>query len=62
MVLFEKKTLNVGDLSFCYAELGHVNASNVSLLLLHGFSNDKYSWGPYAVVGYIRNSYNRLHV
>ena len=40
------KYITVEGLSICYGEKGHRKKGSVSMLLLHGFSADKFMWVP----------------
>lgn len=45
------KKVNIGDMTIAYGERGEKKKGQSSILLLHGFSADKFMWSP--VVGVI---------
>ncbi|XP_071123133.1 monoacylglycerol lipase ABHD6-like [Mytilus edulis] len=51
------KKVNIGDMTIAYGERGEKKKGQSSILLLHGFSADKFMWSP--VVGKLPND---LHV
>ena len=40
------KCVTIEGLSICYGEKGQRKKGSVSMLLLHGFSADKFMWVP----------------
>ena len=52
------KKVNIGNLTIAYGEKGEKKKGQSSILLLHGFSADKFMWSP--LVGVIIENKNLI--